>query len=425
MGEQRDSRTSRRVKLTRAFVERVMQGKEEPGPWTDSASPLRLKGTLGGASYSVMRKVGGKVRIFTPTDDKGVPIKNSAGVLTLDQARDWAAGVVGRLATGQAPIPERKAETPTFDARAAEYLVEHAKTHAPASTHAETQGARYAGRVLGAKRLAEISAADARRLKDAFAESPSSARKAWGAAKRVMDYAVARGDVDANVFKAMSAPKPPPARGRYPRLPDLVAIWRACDRTAGTGADIIQFAIAMPLRAGTITSLTWGEVLIEQAELRLLPRDGRKFKGEQRLPLTTLAVELLRRRMPKTPNAAALVFGSDSKQNPGGPFSGWSKAVRRLQARAGVADWSVHDFRRSAVSEVAEHRPDVSEGALDRWLTHAASSTNSGVKAVYQRASGFRGMRQAADAWDELLRAGLADNVVQLHRPAPRTAAAI
>jgi hypothetical protein len=44
------------------------------------------------------------------------------------------------------------------------------------------------------------------------------------------------------------------------------------------------------------------------------------------------------------------------------------------------------------VSLAAELRPDISEAALDRLLTHSASSTNSGVKAVYQRAAAFQGV---------------------------------
>jgi hypothetical protein len=63
-----------------------------------------------------------------------------------------------------------------------------------------------------------------------------------------------------------------------------------------------------------------------------------------------------------------------------------------------------------AVSRVAAHFGISVKETRDRWLTQAASSTNSGVKAVYQRAAGYRGMGLAADAWDEILRAALKVN---------------
>jgi len=411
-------RQSRRVKLTRAFIARVVAGTEDPGPWTDTESPLRLKGTAGGGSYSVMRKVGGRVTVFTPKDAQGQPVKNSAGVLTLDQARKWARELTARLALGQEAQPVRLQTRTTFAKLSETYLDAYKGSHAPTSVRSETWGVKYACAVLGPLAPAQIDAAALERLKQHHAGSPANLRSAWGAAKRVLDVAVMRGLISANPVAALPAPKPPRAKDRYPELSELAAIWHACTETQGVGAAIVQFAIALPLRAGTLTSLTWGEVDLKQCELRLQPAAGRKFQGVQRLPLPGLACELLTARWVDGTDASALVFGSDSPKNPGGVFSGWSAAVKRIQKRAGVANWSPHDFRRSMVSIVAEHRPDVSEAALDRLLTHAQSSTNTGVKAVYQRAAGFRGMQIAADAWDQLLRSALAPTVVQLDQRA-------
>ena len=403
--------SERRVRLTRTFVQRVAHGKEHPGPWLDTESPLRLKGNKHGASYSVRRKVKGRAATFTPRTPDGTVIENSAGTLSLDEARAWAKALVGRLAQGLPPQVDKSHTTAvTFQQLVEDYLAAYAETHAH-STEAirtEAQGCSYAARVIGHLRPADIDAEAAQTVKNAFAQSPSSSRKAWGAAKRVLDLAVTKGLAKSNILATMKAPKAPLPRDRYPRLPDLAAIWQACAATQGVGAAIVQFAMAMPLRPNTIASLTWGEADLDAAELRLRPRDGRKFKGEQRLPLPSLAVELLRERKPDDADPNALVYGSDSPKNPGGRFSGWNNAVARIRKRSGVDNWSCHDFRRSAVSLVAEHRPDISEASLDRWLTHAASSTNSGVKAVYQRAAGYRGMRLAADAWDDILRSALA-----------------
>jgi len=409
------------LKFSKAFVQRVIRGELGTGTWTDNETRLGLKRTPSGStSYRTVLKVGGKAKTFTPRDPHGKPLQNSAAILTLDQARQWAREVVANTTLGNAPVPEKKPSSPKFSTLAETYLEQyrsyrddHGTGHTEKAIKSETYAVDLACQCLGALAVNTIESTTIDSMVKGL-ESAAKRRLAFGAAKRVLDVGVAQGAIVFNPAAGMKAPKPPRARHRYPNLSELAAIWQACEQTLGVGADIVQFAIAMPLRVGTIASLTWGEVDLDIKELRLREGDGRKFGEEQRLPLPSLAVELLRARKPKDPKPDSLVFGSDSKQNPGGRFSGWSAAVARIRKRSGVNGWSIHDFRRSMVSIVAEMRPDVSESHLDRLLTHTASSTNSGVKAIYQRASGYTGMRLAVDAWDTLLQRSLAFNVASL-----------
>ena len=415
MAESKSTRQSRRRKFSRAFIKSVLSG-EQPGRWTDSESPLKIKSTATGAQFFTDRKVNGRPVTITPKGADGRVLKDAARVWTLEEARTWARGVAADLARGVDPQPKPSAPSApvTFGELAEEYLEGYAKGHTPKSVQTEGFGLSKATEVLGARPLSTLDATLARALADRYQSKPAVARLAWGAASRVTDLAVERALVTSNPFRGLKAPKPPRAKSRYPRLPELAQIDRAAESYGGIGGDIVRFALRLPLRAGTLASLTWGEVDLEARELRLRPGPGRKFSGEQRLPLPELAVELLQDRRPADPGPEALVFpGKD-----GGQFSGLSKTVDRIRSRCGVTDWSLHDFRRSMVSLVAECRPDISESALDRLLTHAQSSTQSGVKAVYQRASGMAGMRLAVDAWDAILRGALVGNVVQLRRGA-------
>jgi len=416
MTESRSTRQSRRCKFTRAFVKSVISG-EQPGRWTDTESPLKIKSTATGAQYFTDKKVDGRPVTITPKGADGRVLKDAARVWTLEEARTWARGVAVNLVRGVDPQPKPAAPSAapvTFAELAGEYLEKYRASHAPKSVQTEGFGISKAIEILGTRPLSALDATLARALADRYQSKPAVARLAWGTASRVTDLAVERGLATSNPFRGLKAPKPPRAKSRYPRLPELALIDRAAESYGGVGGDIVRFALRLPLRAGTLASLTWGEVDLEARELRLRPGPGRKFSGEQRLPLPELSVELLQDRRPADPGPEALVFpGKD-----GGQFSGLSKTVDRIRSRCGVTDWSLHDFRRSMVSLVAECRPDISESALDRLLTHAQSSTQSGVKAVYQRASGMAGMRLAVDAWDAILRGALVGNVVQLRRGA-------
>ena len=396
-------------KLTKSLIAGLQPGPKDYAV-SDKGSPLRLKVTQRGAKiYQIVRRIDGKTRTLKIGD---------AALLTLEQARREAKRLAAEIELGIDPAGKRRAKKAEakkaeiiFSEVAERYISAYTKTHTTESAKAESRAARRAAAVFANLPPAAVDVAAVKRLRDSYAYSPSELRKVFGAAKRVMDLAVDEGLVERNVFLGITPPKPPKARSNYPGLADLAAIWRACVATRGTGARIIRFLIAMPLRLNAAASLTWGEVNMNSRELRLSAGDGRKVQEQQRLPLPGLAVELLREVEPAAPLPDHLVFPSASPRNTGGRYSGWSQTVARLRARSGVSSWTPHDFRRAAVSLVAELRPDIDETALDRWLTHKASSTNSGVKAVYQRAQGFTKMRAAADAWDEILRGALEPTV--------------
>jgi integrase len=418
-------------KFTRAFVARVVAGKEGPGTWTDTESPLGLKHTPAGAtSYRVVLKVNGIAKTFTPRDSAGKALRNSAAVLTLDQARAWAKELVARLTLGDTagpPVPKKQARVPSFADTAKTYLSqyqahrdEHGHAHTPKAVKSEGYAVGLAAKVLGDYPVSDIGPAELDGLKatGSALTSPAQRRLAWGAAKRVMDVAVTAGHLPLNPAAAMRAPKPARARGRVLTMAEVRAIWRACETTQGVGALILRFGLAMPLRRGEIAGLSWSSVDLDAAELSIIPE---KKTTPHRLPLTRHAVELLAAIKPEDPGLDDLVFPSGSPQNQGGLFSGWSAATARIRKRAGVRDWTPHDFRRTAVTHVVERFGErVSVEAVDAWLTHVQASTSTGVRGVYIRATHQRGMRAVAAAWDQLLDEALAggDVVVPMRRAA-------
>jgi integrase len=90
------------------------------------------------------------------------------------------------------------------------------------------------------------------------------------------------------------------------------------------------------------------------------------------------------------------------------PISGWNWLKRELDRRSGVAEWRLHDFRRSIVSICAEHGTDI--GTLDTLLNHSSSATRGGIVGVYQRATLLE-PRGVMALWNRLLWEALADRV--------------
>jgi integrase len=78
---------------------------------------------------------------------------------------------------------------------------------------------------------------------------------------------------------------------------------------------------------------------------------------------------------------------------------------RALVAKAGLADWRLHDFRRSFATALGEI--GYQETVVDAVLNHRQAATRGGVLGVYQRAQRWPEQVNAMMAWHRLLAAPL------------------
>src|SRR5215204_6050957 len=96
-------------------------------------------------------------------------------------------------------------------------------------------------------------------------------------------------------------------------------------------------------------------------------------------------------RPARSGRAGALVFATADR-----PFRNFVHAKPKLDKKAGVSGWGLHDLRRTAISGMA--RLGVAPHVADKILNHTAG-TISGVAAVYQRHEFMAEREQALDAW--------------------------
>ncbi|WP_424813536.1 site-specific integrase [Roseococcus sp. YIM B11640] len=143
-----------------------------------------------------------------------------------------------------------------------------------------------------------------------------------------------------------------------------------------------------------------------------------KNRQEHRVPLSPAAVALLRwlpdRSTRTTPETDLIFSGRGGKV-----MSSWSDLATSVFSAAGIAGRTFHDFRRTVVSVLGDHGFDAV--VTDKLLNHAASSSMTGVMAVYQRAEMLALQRQAIERWAELLfaeidRQGAANGKPQISR---------
>ena len=81
-------------------------------------------------------------------------------------------------------------------------------------------------------------------------------------------------------------------------------------------------------------------------------------------------------------------------------FNGWSKAKKRIDTATGVADWTVHDLRRTFATVHARIGTPIH--VTEAYLDHS-SGTISGVAAIYIRHDFMKEMREAALRYEDFI----------------------
>jgi integrase len=180
------------------------------------------------------------------------------------------------------------------------------------------------------------------------------------------------------------------SRERVLSLDELRAIWNAADPGCDYGV-IVRLLMLTGQRREEVGGMRWSELDLDRG-LWALPAERTNTGEAHVVPLSSQAVELLRgvERRPGRDN----VFG-----NGRGSYSGWSRSKARLDGRAKVPDWRLHDLRRSLKSGL--HELEISSDVTERILNHA----RRGVQKVYDRAQYLPARTRALQAWaDHLLK---------------------
>jgi integrase len=180
----------------------------------------------------------------------------------------------------------------------------------------------------------------------------------------------------------------------------LRAIWRATDG-AGAYDSIVRLAMLTGQRKGEIGAMEWAEV---DKALWSIPGSKTKNGKAHQVPLAEAALEIIKAQ----PRRGGFVFGERGDA----PFSGWSRCKKRLDQRCGIADWVVHDLRRSFVTHLCEigGAPHVVEACVNHVSGH-----KGGVAGIYNRSTYAAEKARAMRLWaDHLL--GTEARVINLNR---------
>ncbi len=274
------------------------------------------------------------------------------GPVTVDQARDRAREILGRVARGEDPAAERADEktAPTFADLARRYLEEHAgPKKKPASIEADERSLRlYVLPALRRRKVAAVGLKEVSDLHHSLREKPVQANRVLALVSKMLNLAETWG-----LRPLHSNPCPRIARFRENRRErfmsgaELRRLGEALSAVEQDGSEDPAAVLAIRLllltgaRRNEILDLRWQDVDLDTGTLNL--PDSKT--GKKSIPLGPAPAELLA-AAPRLEGSPYVIPG----RRPNGRFVGLQRPWARIRERAGLGDVRLHDLRHGFAS---------------------------------------------------------------------------
>ncbi len=385
--------TFRRPKrLSAAFVKAVNRpGRYGDGRGGHGLSLLVKPASSGGFSKSWAQRL----RINGRLVSLGL---GSYPVITLKKARAKALDNARAAADGVDPRA-KPLEIPTFSHAAQVVIDIHKSTWKNSGRTAQIWQSSldiHAMPSLGAKRVSDIVAADVLGvLTRIWQEKPETARRIKHRISAIMSWSVAQGFRDDNpAGEAINAALPRSVGvRRHQKALHHSEVKTAIERVRKSGAWLasklcFEFMTLTATRPGESREARWVEVDLE-AQVWVIPAERMKHPREHRVPLSVMAIDLLRQAQGLAPDSD-LVFPSVTGKTMSD--STISKLIRELNI-----DAVPHGFRssfRDWCADTGQPR-EIAEAAL--------AHTVRGVEGAYFRSDLFERRRRLMDDWAKYL----------------------
>ena len=303
--------------------------------------------------------------------------------LTLSDARTGALGILRSVAKGEDPAEEkqkvRETAKPPQSVAVRDlvriFIERYAKPNNRSWRETERVLELYVVSAWGDRQVKEIGRQDVILMLDGIMDrgTPYMANRVLAATKRLFNWAIERGLLETSPVARIRAPGKEVARDRVLCDDEIKSIWQACVGLGWPFGYSFQFLLLTAQRREEVANLKWTDLDFKNSNWSL-PRDATKSGRAHEVPLSSSAIDILR----QAPRLGEYVFTIRGDR----PISGFSKAKRTCDETSNVADWRIHDLRRTAASGMA--RLGIAPHVVEKILNHS-SGIISGVAAIYNR----------------------------------------
>jgi integrase len=343
------------------------------------------------------------------------------GPLTVEKARESAADLYEPVRKGRDPVQERqqlaaRRGPDRIEAVVEEFLVRYMTGKKRAPRYVDETRRNFAIHVLPrwqGRDIRGISRRDIIELLDTVVDEgkPVAANRTLAAVRKLFNWALQRGIIEASPVALVEMPGPERKRERTLAADEIRAVWDAAGELGYPFGLFFRMALATGQRREEVARMRWAD--IDESERNwTLSSEMTKAARTHVVPLSALALNILAeakeaaRVLYAVPDSAKLptyVFTTRADR----PISGYSKAKARLdKVVAGTRHkvgllapepWTIHDLRRTVGTGLG--KLGVSRFIISRVLNHADRT----VTGIYDRHEYLDEKRHALDAWGNYL----------------------
>jgi integrase len=227
---------------------------------------------------------------------------------------------------------------------------------------------------------------------------PSAANHALSAIRKFFNWCVERGMLETSPCQGIKKPANNNARERVLDIDELAAVWKGASLVGYPFGPIVQLLILTAQRRNEVAQMQWSQIDLNAATWSL-PSELTKNKRPHVVPLAPQSLALLK-SLPRF--TSDYVFPARGEHP---AFAHFSRGKVRLDALAGVSEWTLHDLRRTTATHMAQL--GVAPHVIERLLNHI-SGTFGGVAGVYNRFQYLDEMRAGLTAWEARMAEALA-----------------
>ena len=357
--------------------------------------------------------------------------------LSLKAARSKAKGFQAEIENEEIkadPATDRQVRrrSQTFSQIADEWLDRHARPNKrPRAVRDDISMLdRHIRPRIGAMRITEITKRDVIQLLDEVAAQPDARkgrkpnRKMTHRPNRVFEliraifrWAIGRDLLTVDPTFGLSPPiRKEKARERDLSPDEIRRLWAMLDRTPAdrsprrSEGDVpmtrpialaIKLALVTGQRIGEVARMATSELSLDEASLWTIPGERTKNGQPNRVPLSSLALQLISEAR-EIAGESAWLFPSP---NGDGPIDAHAptRALARAREAIGLDDFRIHDLRRTAATRMAEL--GISPHTISMILNHVSARQGTITSKVYVQYSYDREKREALAAWSAKLEA--------------------
>jgi integrase len=277
--------------------------------------------------------------------------------------------------------------------------------------------------LIGAVKLAELHRRDVNRciVPILKRKRPAEAARVFEDLRAMFRWAVGQGYLDHNPMEGMERPATSQPRERVLSEEEIQIVWNGLPKSLARSKAcqrILKLCLVTAQRVGEVAGMQVGE-LDRRAATWTIPASRTKNGYKHIVPLSPLALEIIDEAVAEAGKGALFVF-----PNPEGEGSLPASAVARTISRAhepdekrpngrfGIAHWTSHDLRRTAVSAMAQL--GVPPIVLGHIINHRSVTKTGVTLAVYAHYDYAKEKGAALQLWAERLKAIIREPVAKV-----------